>query len=184
MATAAPPSTASTRTKRVVWFLLPGVAFVALLAVAVARTDPPPAPGDPAPAFEAPLLDGDGLLSLAELEGRPVVLNFWASWCAPCEEEAPVLNEAHEVYGDEIAIVGVDIRDSATEASKFVERFRVEYPSVIDRTGEIEDAYGLTGQPETFFVDADGIIVDHVPGPFSDREQLFARLDVLVSRDA
>ncbi|MGI8709107.1 MAG: TlpA family protein disulfide reductase [Actinomycetota bacterium] len=183
-ATAGSPPTSNTkRLTRLAWFLVPGLAFVGLLAFGLMNTtDGPPAPGDPAPAFSAPLLGDAGSLSLEELEGRPVVLNFWASWCGPCRDEAPMLARAHEDLGDDIAFVGVDIRDGRTDALEFQKRYGIAYPSVRDESHEIFDDYGLTGQPETFFIDSEGVIVDHVPGALTE-DLLLRELDVLLSRD-
>lgn len=174
--TAASP--ARSRWVRLAWFAAPALAFVALLAGGLARRPGPPGPGERAPAFEAPLLGGGGTLALGDLAGRPVVLNFWASWCVPCEDEAPMLRAAHERYGDEIAFVGVNIRDARSDALAFVERYGLGFPNVRDEGLEIYSAYGLTGQPETFFIGADGRIVEHVPGPLleGDLEELLRRL--------
>lgn len=152
--------------------LIPVVAFVAVIAAATLGKAGPPRPGDPAPAFTAPLLESDGELSLADLKGKPVVLNFWASWCEPCRDEAPMLKEAYERYGDEVEFVGVNIKDARTEALRFDSEFGLEYPDVRDEAGKIYSAYGLTGQPETFFIAADGTIFEHVNGPLF--EDLFA----------
>lgn len=120
---------------------------------------------------------------MSELEGKPVVLNFWASWCGPCKEEVPLLQAAHERYGDRITFLGVDIRDANSDALEFVDEYGVTYPSVRDEEMRVYADYGLTGQPETFFVDARGILVEHVPGPV-DEEALFRAIDVLLRRDA
>ena len=149
--------------------LLPAVVFLGLLTWATLGEGGAPAPGDDAPSFEAELLVGDGTLSLAELHGKPVVLNFWASWCAPCEDEAPMLQAAHETYGDEVAFVGVDIKDARSDAIEFVDRYGLEFPHVRDESLEIYTDYALTGQPETFFVDAEGKIVEHIPGTLNEQ---------------
>lgn len=180
---ASSPTSNRKHLRRLAWFLVPGLAFVGLLGFGLRNTtDGPPAPGDPAPAFNAALLGEGGSLSLEELKGRPVVLNFWASWCAPCRDEAPMLVRAYEEHGDEIAFVGVDIRDGRTDALEFATRYGMEYPSVRDESLEIFDDYGLTGQPETFFIDSDGVIVDHVPGALTE-DLLLRELDVLLSRN-
>lgn len=178
------PRTSNTkRLTRLAWFLVPGLVFVGLLALGLMNTtDGPPAPGDPAPAFSAPLLGDGGSLALEELKGRPVVLNFWASWCGPCRDEAPMLVRAHENLGDDIAFVGVNIRDGRTDALEFAKHYGMEYPSIRDESLEIFDDYGLTGQPETFFIDSEGVIVDHVPGALTE-DVLLSELDVLLSRD-
>ena len=163
--------------------LVPAVAFVALLAVATVGRSGAPRPGEAVPDFRAPLLQGGGELALEDLRGRPAVLNFWASWCVPCADEAPLLRDAHETYGDDIAFVGIDIRDARSDALAFVERFDLEYPSVRDEGLVIFQEYGLTGQPETFFIDSEGILVAHVPGPV-DEQQLADMIDLLLRRDA
>ncbi|MGH2748235.1 MAG: TlpA family protein disulfide reductase [Actinomycetota bacterium] len=177
------PSVAGRKWRLLAWLLVPATAFVGLLAFAILETGGVPAPGDPAPAFDAPLLRGDGTLALADLRGKPAVINFWASWCIPCRDEAPLLRRAHEEYGDRVSIVGIDIKDARSDALDFIDRYGIDYLHVRDEDLDIYDEYGLTGQPETFFVDSEGIIVEHVPGPLTE-DQLFGLLDVLVSRDA
>lgn len=167
---------------RIAAFVVPAVILLVILAVAVARTNPPPQPGDPAPAFEAPLLDGEGTLALSDLRGKPVVLNFWASWCAPCVQEAPVLEQAYERYGDEVAFVGVNIRDARSGALAFSARYGAGYPDVRDEGRRIEGAYGLTGQPETFFIDADGSIAEHVAGPIVDEDVMMRLVGAIARR--
>ncbi|HYI46599.1 MAG TPA: TlpA disulfide reductase family protein [Actinomycetota bacterium] len=164
------------------WMIVPAIAFVVLLGVAVINQEDPPKPGDRAPDFTAPLLGETGSLSLEELEGKPVVLNFWASWCAPCEDEAPMFKRANEKYGDEISFVGIDIRDARSDALAFVEDYELDYLHVRDEDLKIYDDYGLTGQPETFFLDENGVIVQHVNGPVFE-DSLNELLDLLVARD-
>ncbi len=167
---------------RLVAFLAPAVALVVVLFLATAASGGAPGPGDPAPSFEGLRLGSSGTLTSSELEGRPLVLNFWASWCVPCRDEAEILEHAHATFGDRIAFVGVDVRDAESDALAFQEEFGVSYPSVRDEDGKIYSDYGLTGQPETFFIDSDGVIVEHIAGPLSE-EQLLQILDVLLSRD-
>jgi cytochrome c biogenesis protein CcmG, thiol:disulfide interchange protein DsbE len=154
--------------------VLPAVAFVVVIALATLGKAGAPRPGDPAPDFRAPLLEGGGKLALSDLAGKPVVLNFWASWCEPCRDEAPMLKEAFERYGDRVAFVGVNIKDARTEALAFDEEFDLAYPDVRDEGGRIYSAYGLTGQPETFFIGADGKVFEHVNGPLF--EDLLAQI--------
>ena len=121
----------------------------------------------PAPAFELQRLDGKGTLDLASLRGKGVVINFAASWCAPCKREAPALEAASREYRDEgLVVVGVFWHDAAGESRRFARRFGLTYPLVRDRTGSVGDDYGLTGVPETFFVDRRGRLVgEHIAGP-------------------
>jgi cytochrome c biogenesis protein CcmG/thiol:disulfide interchange protein DsbE len=168
---------------RLAMFLLPALAFVALLAIAVLRVQGPLEIGQEAPLFSAPLLQDDGDFALADVRGRPAVLNFWASWCGPCQDEAPMLKRAERLYGEEVAIIGVNTRDSESDALAFVDDYEIgELTHVVDEGQRLYDDYGLTGQPETFFLDAEGRVIEHVQGPLSD-DSLFSLLDVLVGRD-
>jgi cytochrome c biogenesis protein CcmG/thiol:disulfide interchange protein DsbE len=163
--------------------LLPAVVFVALLGAATLQKVDNLGPGSQAPDFTAQRLGGAGSISLSSLRGKPVLLNFWASWCGPCKDEAPLLRQAHAIYGSKVQFLGVDERDALTAAIAFERDNGIKYPSVRDEGFHIYDDYGLTGQPESFFIDQDGVIVQHVAGPLS-RQKLFDLLDVLVRRDA
>jgi cytochrome c biogenesis protein CcmG, thiol:disulfide interchange protein DsbE len=168
---------------RVAWALVPAVLFLGVLTFALDRAGGPPGPGDPAPNFEAQPLDGDGApVSLSDFRGRPVLLNFWASWCGPCLDEAPMLRRAHDLFGDKVAFIGVDVRDSRTDALEFVRRHGVDYVQVRDDRLGVYRAYGLTGQPESFLIDGNGVVVQHVQGPFPSESDLFSLLENLVRR--
>jgi cytochrome c biogenesis protein CcmG/thiol:disulfide interchange protein DsbE len=163
--------------------LVPAILFISVLGVATLRKVDNLGPGSRAPDFTAPLLRGGGSESLSDLRGKPVVLNFWASWCVPCKDEAPLLRQAYAAYGSKVHFLGVDVRDGLTSALAFERANRVAYPSVRDEGFQIGDDYGLTGQPESFFIDQNGVVVQHVPGPLT-RQELFDVLDVLVRRNA
>ena len=130
-----------------------------------------------APGFDLPRLDGKGTLSLASLRGKVVVLNFWASWCIPCKKEAPLLEAAWRQWRPRgVVVVGIDEEDLTTDARRFVRRFGLSYPSVHDGPGTLRDRYGLTGYPETFFVDRRGRAVGRISAQIRDREQLDAAI--------
>jgi cytochrome c biogenesis protein CcmG, thiol:disulfide interchange protein DsbE len=177
------PAPVRRRWPRLVALLLPAILFIGLLGAATLRKVDQLGPGSRAPEFTAPLLDGGGSVALSELRGKPVLLNFWASWCVPCKDEAPMLREAFAAYGSKVHFLGVDERDALTAALAFEHDNGIEYPSARDEGFRIYNDYGLTGQPETFFIDQNGVIVQHVPGPLSRRE-LFDLLDLLVRRNA
>ena len=112
---------------------------------------------------------GGEKLALAELRGRPVVLNFWASWCLPCRDEAPILHASAVRHGGDVVFLGVDVRDLSSDARAFLRKYKVNYVSVRDREDKTWSAYGLTGVPETYYLDARGRVVAHSPGAVSAR---------------
>ena len=123
----------------------------------------------PAPQFALSRLDAPGKLKLASLRGKVVVLNFWASWCAPCKSEAPRLEAAWQRYRDRgVVVVGVDGQDFSGDARRFMRKHGITYPNVHDGPGDIGTKYGVTGFPETYFVDRRGRLVgDRVVGEVS-----------------
>jgi cytochrome c biogenesis protein CcmG/thiol:disulfide interchange protein DsbE len=128
----------------------------------------------PAPELRVALLPTDqgarGELDLAALRGQPVVVNFWASWCQPCRDEAPLLERFAAEYGPRgVAFVGVNVWDSADKARAFLDEFGVSYVNGVDARGSAAVDYGLTGLPETFFIDRQGQIVGKFVGPISER---------------
>jgi cytochrome c biogenesis protein CcmG/thiol:disulfide interchange protein DsbE len=154
--------------------------LIALLAWQVVRTDQGKALDSKvsegqkpvAPVFALDRLDGSGTVSLADYRGKAVVLNFWASWCAPCKDEAPQLESAWQRWRDKgVVVLGVDIQDFGTDAQRFVDRYRLSYPVLRDKEQWTWGRYGLTGLPETWFVDRRGRLVgEHFEGPVSAEE--------------
>lgn len=115
--------------------------------------------GRVAPAFDLESLSDEGdRVTLAEYAGAPVVLNFWASWCAPCVKEMPLLERAHQRYGDEVRFVGIDGNDSRRLARRLMAETGVTYPSGYDPDDDVYRDYRLVGRPTTVFVDARGRI--------------------------
>ncbi len=132
-----------------------------------------------APDFALTLFSGESL-RLADLRGTPVVVNFWASWCPPCRQEAPLLERTWRAYRARgVTFVGVDIWDSDADARRFLRDFAITYPNGPD-PGAVALDYGLTGIPETYFIDRDGQVVRKWIGPFTE-ESLRALLDELLA---
>jgi cytochrome c biogenesis protein CcmG/thiol:disulfide interchange protein DsbE len=125
----------------------------------------------------------DGRIRLEELRGTPVVLNFWASWCIPCKEEAPFLAAAARAHRRNVAFLGLDIQDFESDARRFLRRLDVPYPSARETGSEIHSAYGLTGVPETYYIDARGRVVAHATGAVS-REELESGIALLTGERA
>jgi len=115
------------------------------------------------PAFSLPRLDG-GSVASGSLRGKPVLVNFWASWCIPCRDEAPLLEQASHRYAGRLVVLGIDHQDFAGDARAFARRYGMTYPTVVDKGDKLYTKYGLTGVPETFCANARGQVVAHVPG--------------------
>jgi cytochrome c biogenesis protein CcmG, thiol:disulfide interchange protein DsbE len=131
-----------------------------------------------APAFDLPRLDGRGRIDLASFRDRkPVVLDFWASWCVPCAHESRRLQRAHERYGDRIAFVGVDSKDFSPDARKWLRRYGITYPSVHDGAGATLNVWvGGTSLPSIFFVDRQGKVVGQMSAE-EDLPRLLRQID-------
>jgi cytochrome c biogenesis protein CcmG/thiol:disulfide interchange protein DsbE len=128
-----------------------------------------------------PAVDPDAFQRLlGQLEGTPVVVNFWGSWCPPCREEMPRLVAAHDGWGDRVQFLGVDILDSKTEARAFMEKFGMTFPSVFDVPDAIKTSLGLFGQPVTVFFREDGSQSFAWTGPIS-HEILQRQLEAIAS---
>ncbi len=122
----------------------------------------------PAPQFRLPsLTDEAAMVAIADFRGRPVVLNFWATWCLPCRREMPLLAAADRRLGGAVSFVGVNYQDSTDEALALLADTGVTYPSGMDVDGEVGRSYGLYGMPTTVFIAADGRIVGRYLGEMS-----------------
>lgn len=132
------------------------------------RVIPSPLIGKPMPAFAGTTLNGDPFSS-ADLHGKPAVVNFWASYCIPsCVDEHPVLLDLAEGHVDDLQMVGVLVSDTPDGARGFLARYgEISWPSMLNRDGQISIDYGVTGPPETFFVDAQGIVIARHVGPLT-----------------
>ena len=128
--------------------------------------------GKPAPTFTLKNLNG-GTVSLAAYRGKPVVLNFYASWCVPCKDEAPILAQAATDYAQKAAFVGIAYNDKAEAARAFGAEYNLPFPLALDDNGDsgrTSVKYALFGVPETFFIDKNGIIQKHYPRPINRAE--------------
>jgi cytochrome c biogenesis protein CcmG/thiol:disulfide interchange protein DsbE len=163
-------------------FLLLGVlaAVFGIFAYALTReaTLASPLIGRRAPAFDIRLFEvdsvagpgADSTVALAELAGRPVVLNFWASWCLSCRDEAAVLESGWQRHGPEVAFVGIAVNDEPDAARAFIRRYGKTYWLGSDADGSVAVDYGLYGVPETFFIGPDGRLLARHVGPLTAAE--------------
>lgn len=132
------------------------------------RNLPSPLVGKEIPVFAGATLEGDHFSS-ADLAGKPAIINFWASYCIPsCVDEHPVLLDLVAQHGEEVQVVGVLVNDTPDGARGFLDRYgQVSWPTMLNPGGSISIDYGVTGPPETFFVDADGVVVSRHIGPLT-----------------
>lgn len=124
------------------------------------------------PAPEFTLLDLAGQpVSLGGFRGKTVLINFWATWCVPCRREMPDLQEAYESRGDQgLVVLGVNLREAKPQAQKFVDDYGVTFPILLDTSGDVAQAYRLSGVPESWIVDEEGILVRRKIGAFTTEE--------------
>jgi cytochrome c biogenesis protein CcmG/thiol:disulfide interchange protein DsbE len=141
--------------------------LVGLLLMSLGR-DPhkvdSPLIGQRAPGFMLTPVGGGAPVSLESLRGKPVVLNFWATWCVPCFEEHPALTQAARAMAGEAHFFGVIYEDDEAKVVDFLKKEGGAYPSLLDDAGKTAIAYGVYGVPETFFVSPDGVIVEKYVG--------------------
>jgi cytochrome c biogenesis protein CcmG/thiol:disulfide interchange protein DsbE len=117
-------------------------------------------PFENAPDFSLGLFDGSTfVLSESLRTGKPVVVNFWASWCGPCADEAPVLQDAARRNADRVTFVGVDVQDIESDAGAFMHKYGITYPNGSGNAGHISVQYGMRGVPETYFIAPTGRLV-------------------------
>jgi cytochrome c biogenesis protein CcmG/thiol:disulfide interchange protein DsbE len=125
-----------------------------------------PLVGRSAPPFSLRSLDGDGSIGLSQFRGEVVVVNFWASWCAPCRQEHPALRDAWRRYRDQgVVVLGIVYQDGESGARAFRRELGGSWPSVVDPDSKVALAYGVRGVPETFFISRTGRVAAQHSGP-------------------
>ena len=125
--------------------------------------------GEPAPASPLPRLEGDGSESLADYRGRWVLVNFWASWCEPCRDEAPGLERFQRRHGGaDFTVLGIDSRDLSGDGRAFVASYGLTYPQLRDGDGSAARDFGASAVPENFLIDPAGRVRLLVSGPITE----------------
>ncbi len=164
------------RRRRILIFCVLSLLNVGLLALVLTQLLTPapnavsdPLVGHPAPDFLLAMLrpdTGKSALSLSNFKGKPVVLNFWASWCDPCKEEAPLLESAWKqakAQGKDVVFLGIDFQDSSSNGVSFLQQYGITYPSVQDTDASVATKYDITSLPDTIFINRNGMVVSRVP---------------------
>lgn len=159
----------------VVLFVLAAAGLLSLLAYGLVTMTPPTTYSGmtrvdkPAQPFTIPLYNG-GQISLADLKGKVVVINFWASWCIPCRQEAAALEQTWQAYRDKgVVFIGVNIQDKEADARAFIQEFKITYANGPDVTGEVSIDWGVSGIPTTFFVSKEGRVAGRWVGPVNEK---------------
>jgi len=169
-----------------IWAVL--ASLLALMGIGVNRAyQGTVQPGSKVPDFSLTLFsgyeyNGQSEVKVSDLRGKVVFINFWASWCKPCEQEAPVLEEAWKYYqpGGRVVFLGVDYVDTEPEARIFLKKFSNTYPNGLDVGTAISQMFRIKGVPETYIIDTNGIIRDVKIGPFASVDEIRAMIDPLL----
>ena len=184
--TPAPKRGVSLSSQIIIWIAL--IALLVLVGLGLRKAQNPiisvgsEVPDFPLTMFEGYSYQGASEVNFADLQGKVVVINFWASWCKPCEQEAAELEEAWRYYeGDgEVVFLGVDYVDTEPEAMAYLEKFQVTYPNGPDLGTRISQAFRIQGVPETYFIDRQGVLAYVQKGPFLTLADIQAVIEPLV----
>lgn len=185
LSTQAPDSSAAARKRPhwgriLVWVGVLGL--LAILALGLRRAQQGPiAVGDKVPNFSLTTFEGE-TINLTDLQGKVVVLNFWASWCKPCEQEAADLEAAWRYYqpGGEVIFLGVDYVDTEPEARAYLEKFGITYPNGPDLRTRISQQFRIQGVPETYIIDKNNVLRSVQIGPYRGYEHIRSTIDPLL----
>lgn len=162
-----------------------GVATIMVYVMAKGfGTDPHEVPfllsGKPAPDFRIKRLDTDAEVTRSEFAGRPMVINFWSTWCGPCKAEHPVLDWAARTYGDRAVFLGIVFEDNEENTKAFLKRNGWGFTQLFDPKSTVAVDYGVSGVPETYFINRAGIITHKVAFPFLRREEFAAHISEIL----
>jgi len=136
--------------------------------------------GNQAPDFQLQNLDGQ-TVSLGNLQGKPVLINFWATWCSPCVSEMPYIQEIYEEWADKgLVVVAINLGESSSKAEEFMQSYNLSFTVLLDTKKDVAQKYSIQYIPTTFFIDKDGIIQDKMIGAFQNKAQIENRLSKIM----
>ena len=132
-----------------------------------------------APDFKLSLLNG-GETYLSDFSGKPVMLNFWATWCPPCREEMPYLQQIHEQRSADVVVLTVNMAENAGDVEEFIREFGLSFPVLLDSNGDVAQQYGVRAIPTTFFIDKSGILQGVKIGAFRNIAEIESELEKII----
>jgi len=188
--TPAPKRGVRTSTQIIIWVVL--MALLVLVGLGLKKAQNPiisigsKVPDFPLTMFEGYSYQGASEVNFSDLQGKVVVINFWASWCKPCEQEAAELEEAWRTYadGDDVVFLGIAWTDTPDNSKEYLERFDISYPNGPDLGSRISSIFNRNlGVPETYFVGRDGVLRNIKIGPFNSVQEIQATIDPLVAEN-
>ena len=170
----------------IIWVVLVGLLVV--VAIALKRSQQGTVqPGEKIPDFSLPLftgyeLNGNSQVKLSDLHGKVVMINFWASWCKPCEQEAADLRMAWDYYkdGGKVVFLGIDYVDTEPEARAYLQKFGITYANGPDVGTRVSQLFRIKGVPETYFLDQEGVLRHVQVGPFTSVDDIKAVIDPML----
>ena len=168
--------------------MLKGIAVIMLISVlvsgVVAGCSSSPAQGthigSPAPNFKLPNLEGE-TVSLSDLRGKPVMLNFWATWCPPCREEMPFIQQVYEQWSDKgLVVLAINLGESSAKVKEFMQSYGLSFPVLLDTKEDVAQKYNIRGIPTTVFIDKNGIIQVRITGAFPNKAAIENKLGKII----
>ena len=136
--------------------------------------------GKPAPDFHIKRLDSDAQVSLSQFKGKPIVINFWATWCRPCAQQHPVLEWAARKYSGQVVFLGIVFEDSEANTKRFLSQHGFGFIQLFDPHSTVAVDYGVSGVPETYFIDLNGIIHHKVASPFVSTDEFVVHIQKIL----
>jgi len=143
-------------------------------------SEPTAAVSNAAPDFQLQNLNGQSI-TLSDFKGKPVLINFWATWCQPCVFEMPFIQEIHDEWSDKgLMVLAINIGDSSSEVEQFLQNHNLSLPVLLDTSKAVAQTYSIRGIPTTFFIDKEGMIQEKIIGAFPNKAAIESRLSKIM----